>query len=389
MLDSFQSSWIFFRAHKGAVTLLIASLSLVFFACLILHSLSRITILEQEKYDVDYSRMYEIDYEPADREMTNHVLDYLHRSGFPIKELNICGKVKLVNPSRVEAGGTGTVDYSAGGVMSPNSKASSAIISLNGFDIMPSAPAEIYRGSAEMGGKNILMDEMTYALLFKDWSFYGEENEDTIYLANGEIRNVAGVVWIPSYLDHSGIFADTDQFFTMTDTSSSLKIVFISNLTEQEEQELVRNIRQYVSLTNVVYPSDNVYFSSGESDILTALSRVLIFVCLLCSMRLMTYLFLLRKQEFSVIRMLGAGQARIAGHILTMILMVSGISILLGAIAYRILDASHVADTFLPKLSLPLIGSDALFMILSALVIGFAVFLTNHKVDVARANEEV
>jgi len=380
---------IFFRAHKGAVTLLIASLSLVFFACLILHSLSRITIMEQEKYDVDYSRMYEIDYEPADREMTNQVLEYLHRSGFPIKELNICGKVELVNPSRVEAGGAGTVDYSTGGLMSPNSKASSAIISLNGFDIMPSAPAEIYRGSAEMGGKNILMDEMTYALLFQDWSFYGEENEDTIYLANGEIRNVAGVVWIPSYLDHSGIFADTDQFFTMTDTSNSLQVVFISNLTEQEEQELVRNVRQYVSLTNVVYPSDNDFFSSGESDILTALSRVLIFVCLLCSMRLMTYLFLLRKQEFSVIRMLGAGQVRIAAQIFTMILIVSGISISIGTIAYLILEASHVADTFLPKLSLPLIGSDALFMFASALAIGFIVFLTNHKVDVTRANEEV
>jgi len=345
--------------------------------------------MEQEKYGADYARMYEIDYEPADREMTNQVLDYLHRSGFPIKELCICGEVELINPSRVEAGEAGTIDYTAGGVMNSYSEASSAIISLNGFDIMPSAPVEIYRGSAEMGGKNVLMDEITYPILFGRDSFYGEENEDILYLADGETQNVAGVVWIPSYLLYSGILANMEQFFTMTDTSSSLQVVFASNLTEQVEQELIRNIRQYVSLTNVVYPSDNVYFSSGESDILTALSRVLIFICLLCSMRLMTYLFLLRKQEFSVIRMLGAGQARIAGHILTMILMVSGVSISIGTIAYLILDASHVADTFLPKLTLPLIGSDALFMILSALVIGLAMFFTNLKVDVTRANEEV
>ena len=388
MQDSFQSTLIFFRAHKGAVTLLIASLSMVFFACLILHSLSRITIMEQEKYGADYARMYEIDYEPADREMTNQVLDYLHRSEFPIKELNICGKVKLINKSRLAAGQTDEIDYSTG-FWNSDGKVSAAIVPLVGFDTMPNSSAEIYRGSADMGGNNVLADRDTYSFLFGEGTLYGEVSEDILYLANGEIRNVAGVVWIPSYLDHSGIFADTDQFFTMTDTSNSLQVVFISNLTEQEEQELVRNVRQYVSLTNVVYPSDNVYFSSGESDILTALSRVLIFVCLLCSMRLMTYLFLLRKQEFSVIRMLGAGQARIAGHILTMILMVSGISILLGAIAYRILDASHVADTFLPKLSLPLIGSDALFMILSALVIGFAVFFTSLKVDVTRVNEEV
>jgi ABC-type antimicrobial peptide transport system permease subunit len=389
MQDSFQSSLIFFRAHKGAVTLLIASLSMVFFACLILHSLSRITIMEQEKYGADYARMYEIDYEPADREMTNQVLDYLHRSGFPIKELCICGEVELINPSRVEAGEAGTIDYTAGGVVSHNGNVSTAIFPLIGFDIMPISSPEIYRGSAEMGGNNVLIDEWDYSGLFGGWALYGEESEDILYLANGETRNVAGVVWIPSYLLYSGILADKDQFFTMTDTSSSLRVIFSSNLTEQDEQELIRNVRQYVSLNDVVYPSDNDFFSSGESDILTALSRVLIFVCLLCSMRLMTYLFLLRKQEFSVIRMLGAGQARIAGHILTMILMVSGISISVGTIAYLILDASHVADTFLPKLTLPLIGSDALFMILSALIIGLAMFFTNLKVDVTRANEEV
>jgi hypothetical protein len=99
--------------------------------------------------------------------------------------------------------------------------------------------------------------------LFGGWALYGEESEDILYLANGETRNVAGVVWIPSYLLYSGILADKDQFFTMTDTSSSLRVIFSSNLTEQDEQELIRNVRQYVSLNDVVYPSDNDFFSSG------------------------------------------------------------------------------------------------------------------------------
>ena len=90
-----------------------------------------------------------------------------------------------------------------------------------------------------------------------------------------------------------------------------------------------------------------------------------------------------------MIRMLGAGQVRIASHIFTMILMVTGVSILLGTIAYLVLDASHVAETFLPELSFSLIGRDVLFMIISALLIGFAAFFANAKVDVTRASEEV
>ena len=152
---------------------------------------------------------------------------------------------------------------------------------------------------------------------------------------------------------------------------------------------MLQKVGQYVSIVDVVFPADQVQSIENESNILTLFSRILILICMLCSMRLMTYLFLLRKQEFSVIRMLGASHTRIAIQILAMILMVSGISISIGTIAYLILEASHAADLFLPRLPLPLIGSDALFTLFSALLIGLVVFLTNSKVDVGRANEEV
>ena len=390
MQDSFQSSLIFFRAHKGAVTLLIVSLSLVFFACLILHSLSRITFLEVDKYRPEYSRTYEINYDPADQEMTEKVLEYLHHSGFPIEDLNIRGKVILINPSRVETGDSDVTDFSTGALITSYDMGSKASFTLIGYDNKPSTPMSILRGTDQPGEDGVLVDGFScYPSLFGTVCFYSGENDDTIYLANGETRDVAGVIHIPSPLFYSGILVDRSEFFSMTDTSTSMQVVFVSDLTEAEEKQILQNVGQYVSIVDVVFPADHVQSIENESNILTLFSRILILICMLCSMRLMTYLFLLRKQEFSIIRMLGASHTRIVMQILAMILMVSGISISIGTIAYLILEASHAADLFLPRLPLQLIGSDALFTLFSALLIGLVAFLTNRKVDVGRANEEV
>ena len=391
MLDSFQSSWIFFRAHKGSVTLLIISLTLAFFACLILHSLSRIGMLDVDKYDAEYSRMYEIYYQPANQEMMDKEIEYLHQSGFQIEDLNIRGEVELINPSKVdESVESGAEDLSTGAIMSSDNTRTKVSVPLIGFDTKPSTPVDILRGSDQPEKDDVLVDGFScYPSLFGNGCFYSSENDNAIYLANGEMRNVKGVVYIPSPLDYCGILVDKNQFFSMTDKSVSLQVVFVTPLTDEEERQILQKIGIYVSINDVVFPSDYVRPIENESNILTLFSRILIIVCIMCSMRLMTYLFLLRKQEFSVIRMLGADYTRITFQILSMIIMVSGLSISVGTIAYLILNASHVADTFLPKLSFSLIAGDAFFTISSSLAIGFVAFFTNNKVDVTRANEEV
>lgn len=343
--------------------------------------------MEREKYSSQDSRLYVIDCEPADQESMDQVIEYLHQSGFPMEDLIIQGEAELINTSKAENGQTGAIDYTPGALVSNLDRGSSARFTLSGFDSIPSTPMKIYRGSDKMGPNEVLVDVNYYSHLFGE--FYEGGSEDTIYLENGESRKVAGVVDIPSSLEYGGIIVDRNQFFSLTDTCTSMKIVFVSRLTGAEERKVIHNLGQYVSITNVVYPSAYIERTEQENKILILLSRILIFVCILCSMRLMTYLLVLRKQEFSVIRMLGAGRARIAIQIFAMILMISGISISLGTVVYLILLVSRVAARFLPELSLEMIGSDALFMLGSALVIGFAGFLGNNRVDVSRANEEV
>lgn len=387
MQDSFQSSLIFFRAHKGAVILLITSLSLVFFACLILHSLSRVSIMDQEKTGDLLSRLYYIEYEPADQKMTEKGIEYIHRLGCPIEELEIVGTVELINPSKADEPAETAVEESSSEVV-----VHSGIVgvkdsfSLLGFDTVPGTPIEIMRGSDQFGGNDVLIDGWTgYGRIRQ---LYEGQDENTLYLANGETRNVAGIVFIP-FCNMADIYVDTNQFFSMTDTSRWMRVIFAAPLKEEQEKQMITNLRKCFSITDFTYPSKSIQSMEMESKILLMLSRILILVCILCSMRLMTYLFLLRKQEFSVIRMLGAGHVRIANQIFAMILMISGISISVGTIAYLILDATRVSERFLPRLSLSMIGSDALFTVISALLIGFTAFFTNTKVDVTRANEEV
>ena len=52
-------------------------------------------MLDVDKYDAEYSRMYEIYYQPANQEMMDKAIEYLHQSGFPIEDLNIRGEILL------------------------------------------------------------------------------------------------------------------------------------------------------------------------------------------------------------------------------------------------------------------------------------------------------
>ncbi len=392
MRDDFRSSLLFFRANKGAVILLIATLSLIFFACLVLHSLSRIGFLEAEKYAWEYSRVYAIEYQPANQEMTDVLVDSLRQLELPIVDFSIHGEAELITTPGVniiieENGYSGSMSRATN-----NSEGSIIHVPLIGFVSRPSMPIELLRGTDKIGESDVLLDCSTYDMLFfRFYQYTDSPDYDTfLTLGNGEIRKIAGVVQIPSFLSYEGVLVDQNHFFTIADYSTSLQVSFSSPLTEEEEQTWISEAKRHVSISDVVYPLNDIEASiQNESIILTLLSRILILVCLLCSMRLMTYLFLLRKQEFSVIRLLGASYAHIETQIVVMILEVASVSVGIGTTVYLLLVVSRVAEVFLPKLPLDLIVSDILFFLISSLIIGFAMFILNHKIDITHANEEV
>lgn len=358
MLDSFRSSILFFRSHRGAVSLLTVTLSIVFFSCLMLHSLSRVAFLNTDT-SKEYSSMYEINFQPANKEMTQKLIDATYHSDSHIEDLNIHGEVELISRDGMTT--------------------AHPLIS---FDNVQSTPIEIYRGSTTLAEGDVLIDEWIYSDLI-------DTDNDTITMANGDSRHISGVVFIPGTLDYIGVIVERDSFFSMTDSSTSLQVLFSDPLTKEAEEKWIDDVKRYVSITSLTFPSENLQAIENESSLQTLLSRVLIVVILLCTMRLMTYLFLLRKQEFSVIRMLGANHTRITAYVFAMIIEITGISVLISMIGYGILVRSRLTEKILPILSPELIMSDVVFFLSATLMIGLALFLLDSKLDVTRMNEEV
>ena len=392
MMDSFRSSLLFFRANKGAVILLIATLSLIFFACLVLHSLTLNGNFGRDSYGDDIPRTYEIYYQPANRDVTLNLINTLYQSAPPIEEVSIIGSVEVLNPNyrprSAEDEEPITKDMTGSQIQSNGSGESGAYFTLIGFEKNPNTPIDILRGSDRPGAKEVLIDAWMYSLI-DDFIVSDPESKDSIHLASGEIRHVAGVVSLRDSHDNVGILVEKESYFSMTDTSSELRVLFVKSLTKEEENRLIKDASGIVSISNMLLPSDSMQSAYTNDTINLLLSRVVVVICLLCAMRLMVYLFLLRRQELSVLRLLGAGSSLIATYVFVMIFVVSCASIGIGYSAYLLLAFFRITEKFLYPLSPDMIWSDVIFFALATLMTGFSMFFLNNKVDVTRANEEV
>lgn len=392
MVDAFRSALIFYRAHKGTVALLVTTLSFIFFVCLILHSLTLKSNNEIDTYRSDIYRTYVVFYEPANQEITEDLINSLYQAKYPIEELNVCGEVEVKNndiqtltarddeaiPSLAKDNATGTDETTVAFAKFP----------LIGFDQTSGKQIDIIRGSNEIGIEDVLVDAWTYQYLV-DYITSDSETHDSIQLANGVTREINGVVSIRSWRDYGGIIVDRDSFFSMTSTSTSIQIIFAAPLSLAQENQWIKEASDIVTIIDISAPSDNLQSTREESSILLVLSRIIIVICLLCAMRLMTYLFLLRKQELSVLRLVGASSERISMYIVAMIFEISCFSILIGSLGYFLLFLFQVIESFLCPLSLDQIGSDILFFVVATLMTGFSMFVLNNKVDVIKAIEEV
>lgn len=364
MIDAFKSFLLFFRANKGAGALLTITLSLLFFVCLVLHALTSVAIVEAESSKA-YTSLYTITYLPADQSLTESVVEATYKADQSVDALNIYGQVAL----QTKEGGETSLP-------------------LIGFDGTKKIPIGIYRGTATLIGDDVLVDEWSYSQASLCIKTDAKGNE-YLMLKNGESRHIAGVVFMQGILDYVGVDVKRDQFFSMTDNSTSMQVAFSEPLSPEAEERWLTEVSKLVELSGVDYPDKNLKPIQQESAVQTILSRIVIVVILLSSMRVMSYLFLLRKQEFAVMRMLGADRNRIEGYILAMLFAVAAVSEMIGTIGYKFLVSFPSIREFLPSLPPTFIWSDVVFFLIATLCSGFVMFLYSQKTNVARMNEEV
>ncbi len=391
--DAFRSTILFLRSHKGPVILLISTLSLIFFASLILHSLTRLGIRNGEIYKENNPPVYTVHYQPADQAATDELIDSLYQSGFAIRELNLLGETELLLPS-----GT-TIEISEDGMSISSSFANADhinsdtprgtyMVPLIACCQPPIMPIEYNYRARNAGDNGIFLGEILFDNLNAMSGSFSLENSDVTF-TNGETRDLAGVFRIASFIDYDGILVDRSQFFTLTDHSNSLQIVFADTLTEEQDQQWIARAQEFVTFTDIEYPLNPYESSEKEGAIQNLVARVLILACLLCAMRLIAYVFLMRKQEFIVLRMLGASYMQIEIQVLVMTLVISGIATAMGMGLYLFVAATRIVEIILPELSPMLLVEDVIFFLFCTLAIGFSMFISYLKLDVTHASEEV
>ena len=386
--DSFYSAFVFFRAHKFASFLLVICLSLIFFACLYLHALSRTEYMMQEQVSADTTGLYIINYQPADQAATKQLIETMYQSGYPINELNIYGELELLaeEPSTVNAVTQDSTDFLDKATPVPSNTNITA--PLIGISDDPELPIDVVWGTSQTADDEVLLSEMSLLSMF-GVSFTSSPSDIRLSYRNGEPMKVAGIVNIPSYLNAEGVIVRQQDFFKIATRSSSLQVLFSSALTEEQERVWISSAKNVVTISDIKFPVKEVPVNTSDAGSLTLLSRICILACLLCAMRLMAYLFLLRQQELTILRILGARLEAIQVRLLVMMFIISAVSIAIGMAAFLLLVASGLTQSFLPTLYPQLLVEDTLFFAISILIIGFYMFSRHLNFDVSHASEEV
>lgn len=368
MRDSFVSSLLFFRTHRGATFLLVVSLSLLFFSCLTLHSLSSKGLFQLQTNDHEYNRLYTLKLQPTDKAKTDGLIAMLNKSGLPIQNIDLLGEGKMINAAQSEM----TLPLVA--LVNP----------IN-------TPALIFRGSDRCDSKQVLLNSWDISIIYgpSETSFYKPSDYGTLYFKNGQSREIAGVVFYQSDLDLFGIIVDSDDFYSLTDRCTSVQVLFSRVLTSEEEEAWIRAAQHEVTITGITYPSDKLKPIQAESATLQRMSWVIIIICLFCAMRIMMYLFFLRKQEFAILRMLGATRTHMITHVFAMQIEISGIGVLIGAGGYRLLFLIKGVEEYLYALSFRMIFDDAVFFLISTLLVGIISIAYNHQIRITEMYEGV
>ncbi len=392
MYDYTRSNLTFFHAHKGSTLLLASTLILLFFLSLILHGISLVGNFEIEDFRSERPLMYEVYYAPANQSATESLIARTYELNAPVAYLNTFGVITLLDPKSLSDTSSNTgisLSQSNDNDSVPtDSNFSITKYSVMGLDPKCTLPIDIIRGTSPLDGEGIMPEAFFYESLSR-FLVFDETKEGIILLENGETLRIVGVGSLRTWMNIADFIIERGSFFSTTDSSNSIQVVYSRPLSAAEEEEWIKSISEIVSIVNVTRPQDSIISTQEENNILLLFSRMLILICLLCALRLMTYLFLLRKQEFIVLRMLGADNFRITAYIISMLLMIAGVAIVGGYLLYIIVISFPITSKVLYPLSSSLILSDILFFLIAVLMSGISMFFLNKRVDVTQASEEV
>jgi len=212
-------------------------------------------------------------------------------------------------------------------------------IGITGFYRQVNTPVSIIRGTDKMNDGQVLINAWDFPSVFdpSGATIYDMSDTELLVFEQGGQRTIAGVVYYPTDISFWGVIVEYNQFYELAQESTSIEISFQNSLSKQEEKTFVNLVNKYVTVLSFQYPVNIQQSSSDEGKIQLLMYRSIISICMLFAMKLLSYLYILRKRELTIIRMLGARISDSIAYILSALFQIVFASTILGVVIVCVL----------------------------------------------------
>jgi hypothetical protein len=365
MFEANKATFQFLRENKLVTIILIIALSLLFATSVYLHGMSRRAEIEGMIYQPYAAGTYIASFDPAAKENMDLLLKSIESMDKDIHELVIRGNSFLVNKT--------------GGRLE---------IPITGYYQQVNTPVSIIRGTDKMKEGEVLINSWDFANVFGPNGygfFYDMSDTEHLIFEKAGVRSIAGVVYYPTAISFWGVIVEYAHFYELAQDCTSLEIAFQNPLSKEEEKTFVRSLNNFVTVTSFQYPTNIRQSSMNEGNVQLGFYRCIILICVLFAMKLLSYLYYLRKSELTIIRMLGGRRTTLIAYIFSALFQIVFASTWVGLGMVFILSRWLQSIYIFQYMSLSQVANDIAFFWGMTLLIGIIqlVFAENNTIESA------
>jgi len=366
MFEANKATFKFLREYKLVSIIMIIALSLLFATSVFFHGMSRRNEVEIDKYQPYAEGTYIISFEAADKPSIDSILKSMDGLDTDIHDLVVRGNTCLINHNGARQD-----------------------IDISGYFRVINTPVSIIRGTNEMKDGEVLINAWNFSDVFgpEGSAIYDMSDTNRLIFRKGGDRRIAGVVYYPTHINLWGIIVKYDQFYGLAEECTSIEVAFETQLSNEEEKTFVHSVNSNVAVTSFQYPSKIMQSSISEGNIQLSMYRFIVLVCVFFAMKLLTYLYYLRKSEFTIIRMVGGQNKDLIALILSALFQIVFAATLLGmvivGVLYRFLQFIYIFQ----YMSISQVINDIAFFWFMTLLIGILQLVFAKHVSIDSASE--
>lgn len=351
IIEILRSTFLFFRKHMFVSCFMIVILSVLFLTGIYLNGFARSEMVSQSQYEKYNQSRYIFDVEQGNQASVEaSFADLLFLKEY-VDFFVISGNVVLTNDS-------GT------------------LLNIPLHTYFPDASSDLVVGTGtgelKKGENGVLLEQYVgYSTLYGDnpAKYYSQENSE-IQIVGKEPQIRMGLVLSATASFTDGLIAEYSHFFDLTSSVDSILLQCKRPLSATDENQLLMIMNSRFSVNSVTPP-----FTYHKSDIDSyhvslILYGALMFACTFSAMKMVNYIVWLRREEYRILRLVGATKEWISISLLSMLVILSSISAVIGLASYLLLDRIFNQIDLFQGLSIEQVALDLVVFIGIAIVTG-------------------